>query len=60
MAANSDTFVEVPKIISASLRLQALMLAKMNEERAQLCGNGQEGLRAIFDMNAKLLMRIAE
>lgn len=60
MAANADKFIEEPKTITAALRLQAMMLAKMNEERAELCGRGQEGLKTIFDMNAQLLMRIAE
>lgn len=60
MAANADKFIEEPKTITAALRLQALLLAQMNQERAELCGRGQEGLKTMFDMNAQLLTRIAE
>ncbi len=48
-----------PKQLSPHDRLEALLLAEMNEERAQLCRKGQEGLRTIFEMNAKLLRRLA-
>lgn len=60
MAANEDKFLEQPKFISAADRLQALMLAQMNEERAGLCSKDQGPLRAFLEMNAKFLKRIAE
>lgn len=60
MAANSDQFVEKPKFISVATRMQALMLAQMNDEKAELCGKGQEPLRAFFEMNSKFLMEIAK
>lgn len=60
MAANSDQFVEEPKFISVADRMQALMLAQMNDEKADLCTKGQEGLRAFFEMNSKFLMEIAK
>lgn len=60
MGANEDKFLEQPKFISAADRLQALMLAQMNEEKADLCAKGQEPLRVFFEMNAKFLKRIAE
>ncbi len=47
------------KVLSPHDRLEALLLAEMNEERAGLCAKGQEGLRTIFEMNAKLLRRLA-
>ncbi|MBX6381474.1 MAG: hypothetical protein IRZ07_00665 [Microbispora sp.] len=59
-AANDDKFVDAPKTITASDRWQALVLAKMNEERAELCAKDQGPLRVLFEMNAKFLMRVAE
>lgn len=60
MAANVDTFIEEPKTISASDRLQALVLAQMNDERAELCSKDQSPLRVFFEMNSKFLMSIAK
>ena len=48
------------KIISAADRLEALLAAEMNEERAGLCRADQPALRAMFDMNAALFRRLAE
>lgn len=48
-----------PKVLTPHDRLEALLLATINDERAQLCAKGQEGLRTIFEMNAKLLRRLA-
>jgi hypothetical protein len=57
MAANSDKFEQQPKTISADQRWQSLLLATMNQERAELCSQGP--LRTFFEMNAKFLMEIA-
>lgn len=59
MAANADTFVQEPKTISAELRLQALILSTMNQERAEVCGPAQQPLRVLLEQNAKVLMEIA-
>lgn len=59
MAANSDKFEEQPKTISASDRWQALVLATMNDERAEVCSPDQAALRAFFEMNSKFLKEIA-
>lgn len=59
-AANDDKFTDAPKMITASDRWQALILAQMNQERAELCSGVQNPLKVMFEMNAKFLMRIAE
>lgn len=59
-AANSDKFDEPPKTISASLRWQALVLAQMNQERAEACGPHQAPLRVFLEQNVALLMEIAK
>jgi hypothetical protein len=48
-----------PKLITPRERFEALMLAKLNEEKAALCGPEQGPLRAIFELNSKFLSRIA-
>jgi hypothetical protein len=58
-AANSDQFEQQPKTISADQRWQALLLATMNQERAELCSKEQGPLRTFLEMNAKFLMEIA-
>lgn len=60
MAANADKFAEEPKTITASERWQALVLAKMSEERAEACSKEQPALRGFLEMTARFLMRIAE
>ena len=60
MAANDDKFLEQPKFISAADRLQALVLATMNEEKAEACSPEQQPLRVFLEMNAKFLKRVAE
>lgn len=60
MAANSDKFEEQPKTISASDRWQALVLATMNDERAEACNKEQGPLRVFFEMNSKFLKEIAK
>jgi hypothetical protein len=59
MAANADKFEEAPKTISAQTRWQALVLATMNDERAEVCSSEQAALRAFFEMNSKFLKDIA-
>lgn len=59
MAANADAFVQEPKTISADLRLQALILATMNRERAEACSQEQLPLRRFLEQNAKVLMEVA-
>lgn len=49
-----------PKVLTPQDRLEALLLAEMNEERAQLCGKESPGLRTFFEMNAKLFRRLAK
>jgi len=60
MAANSDTFVEEPKTISASLRLQALFQAAANSSRIAEFPDLEPGIRTLLEQNAALFMRIAE
>jgi hypothetical protein len=46
--------------LSAGDRLQALLLAQMNEEKASYCGKGQEGIKAFLLENAKFLHEVAK
>ena len=48
------------RILTAKERLQALVLAAMNEERAELCSADQPALRKVFEMNAALLRSFAQ
>jgi hypothetical protein len=59
MAANDDTFREEPKTITAKDRMEALLMATMNEENASLCAPDQPALRKVFEMNAALFRRLA-
>jgi hypothetical protein len=47
------------KRIGADLRLQALLMAEANEERAELCTKDQAPLKTLFQLNAKLLREVA-
>lgn len=47
------------KPLSPAERLECLLLAKMNEEKAELCTKDQPGIRTFFEMNAKLLHKVA-
>lgn len=47
------------KRIGADTRLQALLLAEANDERAELCTTNQPALRLFFEMNAKFYREIA-
>ena len=60
MAANSDKFVEEPKTLSASLRLQALLQASANSSRVAEFPELEPGIRTLLEQNADLFTRIAE
>ena len=45
--------------LSPKEQLECLVLAQMNQERAELCTTDQAALAAFFLMNAKLLMKVA-
>lgn len=60
MAANADKFVEEPKTISASLRLQALLQAAANSSRVEEFPNLEPGIRTLLENNAALFTRLAE
>jgi hypothetical protein len=49
-----------PRVVSVEERTQALLLACMNDERAQLCSKDQPALRAFFEMNAQFLRSLAQ
>lgn len=59
-AANTDTFVEEPKIISVELRLQALLMAQRNRSVIEEFPDLIPGTKTLLELNAQLLMRIAE
>jgi hypothetical protein len=48
------------KRISADLRLQCLLQAQMNEERAELCPKELGALRKFFEINAQILREVAK
>lgn len=58
MAANADTFTG-DKVLTAKDRLEALLMARVNEEKALLCSPDQGPLRAAFEINAELFRRLA-
>ena len=45
--------------ITAREQLECLMLAQMNQEKAQLCTKDQAALAAFFLVNAQMLMKVA-
>jgi hypothetical protein len=47
-------------VLSPGDRLQALLLAQMNEEKAEMCTKGQEGIRAFLLENARFLHEVAK
>ena len=51
---------ESVRVLTPRERLEALMLASMNQERADLCSPDQPALREFFQMNAALLLRFAQ
>jgi hypothetical protein len=46
------------KPVSTELRLDALGLAQVNEDRAAVCTPDQQALATLFRMNAKLLREL--
>jgi hypothetical protein len=56
----SVTSIDAARKAKASLQLQALLLAQMNEEKAGLCTKEQAGIREFLLMNAKLLREVAK
>lgn len=55
----SVTSIDAKRKAKASMQLQALLLAQMNEEKASYCGKGQEGIKAFLLVNAKFLHEVA-
>jgi hypothetical protein len=47
------------KCIDAAKRLECLLMAESNEERAELCAPDQQALKTLFEMNARLFKEIA-
>lgn len=58
MAANADTFTG-DKVLTARDRTEALLMAAVNDERAELCAPDQPAVRKVFEMNAALFRRLA-
>lgn len=56
----SVTSIETARKAKASLQMQALILAQMNEEKAALCTKDQAGIAAFLLMNARLLHEVAK
>lgn len=54
------TSIERARRAKASLQMQALLMAQMNEEKAAMCTKEQAGIRAFLLMNAKLLHEVAK
>lgn len=49
-----------PRSLTAKERMECLLLALMNEEKAGFCTKEQAGLRTFLNMNAALLRKVAE
>jgi len=60
MTATVTPITAKAKREAASIRMQALLLAQMNEEKAGYCDKQQPGLREFLLMNAALLRKVAE
>lgn len=46
------------RIITPEERREILILASMNQERADVCSADQKALQRFFEMNAALLLRL--
>ena len=46
------------KLISPMERIEALTMASMSQERADLCAPDQQALQRFLEMNAALLLRL--
>lgn len=60
MAANDDKFREEPKTITAEDRFEALLMAQRNRSVIEEFPDLIPGAKTLLEMNAQLLMRIAE
>ena len=58
--STSVSTIDAARKAKASIQLQALILAQMNEEKAALCTKDQAGIREFLLMNAKLLREVAK
>lgn len=56
----SVTSIDEARKHKASLQMQALILAQMNEEKASLCTKEQAGIAAFLLQNAKFLHEVAK
>lgn len=60
-AANDDKFRDEPKTITAKIRLEALLMAQRNRSAIEECPKIlPPGAKTLLELNAQLLMRIAE
>lgn len=59
-ATVTDLSYRAVKTMTAQERLECLLQAKMNEEKADLCRDDQPALKAFFMANARLLLRVAK
>lgn len=48
-----------PRELTSAERMQAQLLAEMNDDRASLCTKDQPALKTFFQMNAAFLRAIA-
>ena len=60
MAANTDKFIEEPKMLSVQERLEALLMASRNRSVSAEFPRLDPGVQALLEVNAQLLERIAE
>lgn len=54
------TPIDKARRAKASLQMQALLMAQLNEEKAAMCTEQQAGIREFLLMNAKLLHEVAK
>lgn len=59
MGTVTDITPRLPSELTARDRLQCLIMAQMNEERAEMMRDDQPALKAFFQMNAELLRHVA-
>jgi hypothetical protein len=58
-ASVTDISHRAVKQLTAEERLECLLMAKMNEEKCDLCREDQPALKAFFMANARLLLKVA-
>lgn len=59
MAANTDKFIEEPKMLSVQERLEALLMASRNRSISAEFPHLDPGVHTVLEVNAQLLERIA-